>query len=156
MAMKLLIVSANFYSDIAKMLEESAIDFLKEQDVAYDILQVPGCLEIPAVISFAQPSISSSSNLTALTAEGSVYDGYVALGCVIRGQTSHYDIVCNETARGLSQLALQYNIAIGNGVLTVENKDQAIARADKSQGNKGKFASNACLELIKIKQRLSC
>ena len=79
--------------------------------------------------------------------------GYVTLGCVIRGETTHYDYVCLESARGINKLAIKHQLAIGYGIITVENKEQAIARADVNQKNKGGFASQACIEMIKIKEK---
>jgi 6,7-dimethyl-8-ribityllumazine synthase len=100
---------------------------------------VPGALEIPAAIAMA--SIG-----------GRHFDGYVALGCVIRGETSHYDTVCNESARGLMDLSLADGLAIGNGILTVENEDQAWARADAARKDKGGDAARAALAMAALKQ----
>jgi 6,7-dimethyl-8-ribityllumazine synthase len=138
---KLLIVQADFYKDIASMLLEGSKNEIKKNNHQYDVITVPGAFEIPATISFA-----SQSNQ---------YDGFIALGCVIRGETSHYDYVCLESARGLNDLAINKNLAIGYGILTVENKDQALLRADPMQGNKGGFVANACLEMLKIKERFT-
>lgn len=134
---KILIIEANFYEHISKNLLDGATQKAKELGYDYDVLTVPGALEIPAVISMAN--------------ESDKYCGYVALGCVIRGETSHYDIVANESARGLNQLAIEKKIAIGNGILTVENEEQALVRSDPAKKNKGGFAANACVEMIKIK-----
>ena len=105
----------------------------------YDIVNVMGALEIPAVISYA---IQSKK-----------YIGFIALGCVIRGETSHYDIVANESAQGLMTLSLKKHAAIGNAILTVENKEQAIVRADPSQKNKGGFAVEACISMIELQKQ---
>ncbi len=107
----------------------------------YDIVQVPGAFEIPTTIRLALNS--------------GKYDGYVALGCVIRGETSHYDYVCGESARGLMELGLQHCAAIGYGILTVENAEQAWMRARVSEGNKGRNAVEACLRLITLKQKFN-
>lgn len=137
----ILIVSSTFYEDIAEDLLHGATAHLTSAGTTYEVIGVPGALEIPAVIRFA-------------IATGK-YDGYVALGCVIRGETSHYDIVCHESARGLMILSMQLSAAIGNGILTVETMEQAQVRADTYQGNKGGHAAAACLQLIDIKRKLS-
>jgi 6,7-dimethyl-8-ribityllumazine synthase len=135
-----LIVDARFYGDIADALYQGASEALEIAGVSAERLSVPGAFEIPAAIGFA---IDSGK-----------YDGYVALGCVIRGETTHYDYVCAESARGLNQLALEQKAAIGNGILTVENRDQALARAEVDKGNKGKVAAEACLAMIDIKKQM--
>ena len=135
---KILIVQATFYAHISKLLLEGAVKKITELGYEYEIVTVPGALEIPTAIAFA---------------EEKKYDGYVALGCVIRGETSHYDIVANESARGLNKLAIKKKIAIGNGILTVENEAQAIVRADPKQKDKGGFAANACVSMIKLKEK---
>ena len=138
---KILIIEACFYQDIATLLREGAIDVLNKQGREYEIETVPGALEIPAALNFF---ISSKKN----------YDAYVVLGCVIRGETSHYDIVCNESARGVHDLVLKHNLALGNGILTVENKDQAIARADPQKRNKGEDAAKAALHMLELRQKI--
>ena len=135
---KILIVQAPFYKKISEMLLAGAQAELQKNNVEFEIITVPGALEIPATIAIANQTKK--------------YAGFVALGCVIRGETTHYDYVCEESAHGLSLLALNHQIAIGNGILTVENEVQAISRADKNQKNKGGFAANACLEMVKIKK----
>lgn len=141
---RVLIVDANFYQDLAEELVRGAVAELDAHGVAYDRVSVPGALEIPTAISLASKR-----------SDGPVYDGYVALGCVIRGETSHYDIVCGESARGLSELALNRDLAIGNGILTVDTGDQAWARAsvDGNGKNKGRDAVIACLGLVGLKAR---
>ena len=138
---KILIVQADFYKDISELLLQGAVKKLDEAGCQYEVITVPGAFEIPAVISFARKSKE--------------FDGYIALGCVIRGQTTHYDYVCAESARGLNDLAYKKKLAIGYGILTVENKEQAVERADPNQMDKGGFVANACLEMIKIKERFS-
>lgn len=133
-----LIVDSRFYEDIADELLQGATEALNAAGATFDTLTVPGAFEVPAVIR------------TAL--ETGKYDGYVALGCVIRGETTHYDYVCSESARGLNQLAIEYSAAIGYGILTVENRQQAWERADTSDGNKGAAAAQACLTMIAIKR----
>ena len=142
MRKKVLIVDANFYEDLASELVRGAVAELEKMGISYERLSVPGALEIPSAISLV-----SQGN------EAKLFAGYIALGCVIRGETSHYDIVCGESARGLSKLALEKNLAIGNGILTVDNWEQAWARASVLKKNKGRDAAIACLSLFEIKQR---
>jgi 6,7-dimethyl-8-ribityllumazine synthase len=139
--MKFLIVTANFYEDIAAKLLDGATRALREANVSYDMLMVAGALEIPAAIAMA--------------CNTEKYAGYVALGCVIRGETFHFDVVCNESARGLMQLAIEHKLAIGNGIITVENEAQANARADMNQMNKGGAAAKAALRMVEIKKQFS-
>jgi 6,7-dimethyl-8-ribityllumazine synthase len=136
----LLIITASFYDDIAASLTKGAKDALNEAGVTFDAVEVPGALEITPTIRFA--------------IESGKYDGYVALGCVMRGETSHYDVVCNESARGLTWLAIEHQAAIGNGILTVEDEDQAWERADADKGNKGADAAKAALALIAMRAKL--
>lgn len=135
---KILIVQANFYQHISEFLLAGATKKINDLGYEFEVITVPGALEIPAVISIAKDSKK--------------YVGYVGLGCVIRGETSHYDIVANESARGLSDLAIKEKLAIGNGILTVENEAQALERANPAQKDKGGFAAMACVEMIKIKE----
>lgn len=137
----ILIVDARFYDDISDELHAGAVAVLEEAGVAHETVTVPGALEIPATIRMAS--------------ETGKYAGYVALGCVIRGETTHYDYVCAESARGLSELALHHLLPIGNGILTVENRTQALARARVSHKNKGGFAANACLSMLALKRRFA-
>jgi 6,7-dimethyl-8-ribityllumazine synthase len=136
---KILIVHAPFYSQISDMLLKGAVTELKTQNFSYEIIEVAGAFEIPAAISFAEKSGN--------------YAGYIALGCVIRGQTSHYDYVCQESARGLNELGYKNGLAIGYGIITCENEEQALERADTGRKNKGSFAANACLKMVKLKER---
>ncbi len=137
---KILIVQANFYKHISELLLEGAIKEIENAGYDYEIITVPGAFEIPAVIAFAKDSAK--------------YNGYVSLGCVIRGETTHYDYVCLESARGLNELAMKEKLAIGYGIITVENEQQALERADIAKKNKGGFAARTCLEMIKIKAKL--
>ncbi len=136
----LLIVEAAFYSDLATELGAGAIEAIEAVGGSYDRIEVPGALEVPAAIKFAAKG----------SAKG--YDGFVALGCVIRGETTHYDYVCGESARALQDLAIRDMLAVGNGILTVEDRDQAWARANRSQKNKGADAANAALRMIELKK----
>jgi 6,7-dimethyl-8-ribityllumazine synthase len=130
---RILIVTSRYYAHIAAELEAGVIDAFKAAGAEWDIIEVPGAFEIPAAIAMS-------------TAEEE-YDGYVALGCVIRGETGHYDLICNEVARALMDLSLA-GMAIGFGVLTVENEAQAKVRADRKQKNKGKEAATAVLRMV--------
>ena len=139
-ATKVLIVEARFYSDIADELLAGAKDALDAFGAKYDTIGVPGALEVPAAIAMAE--------------KHGAYHGYVALGCVIRGETYHFEIVSNESARGLTDLAVRERVAIGNGILTVEDEAQAWARARVSEGDKGGQAARACLDLVGLERRL--
>lgn len=141
-----LLVEAKFYDDIAEELAQGAIEHLTERGVDYERLPVPGAFEIPAAIRMATRALDfHSSNRR--------YAGYVALGCVIRGETSHYDYVCGESARKLQDLACEQTLAIGYGILTCENREQAWARASRAEKNKGREAAKACLDMIEIKRQ---
>lgn len=136
----ILIVSGRFYTELADEMSKGAIETLQLAGCSYEEITVPGAFEIPGVIRMA--------------IDTGKYDGFVALGCVIRGETTHYDYVCGESARGLMDLAVQYSACIGYGILTVENEAQAWARAKITEGNKGRDAAQACLAMINIKQKL--
>ncbi|NQY82383.1 MAG: 6,7-dimethyl-8-ribityllumazine synthase [Alphaproteobacteria bacterium] len=129
--MRVLVVTSAFYTDIAEMLEAGAIAALQAENALYTVMRVPGAFEIPAIIARAAGS--------------GEFNAYVALGCVIRGETGHYDYVCGESARGLMDLSVQLGLAIGYGILTVENHDQAVRRADPTQGNRARDAVEAAL-----------
>lgn len=137
----ILILEARFYEEIADMLAEGAIEVLEKENATYERMAVPGALEIPNAIQFA-----------ALRENDNKFDGFIALGCVIRGETSHYDIVAGESARGLTDVALKHGLCIGNGILTCENREQANVRADKACKNKGAGAAHAALAMLKIKK----
>ncbi|MDO8297058.1 MAG: 6,7-dimethyl-8-ribityllumazine synthase [Caulobacter sp.] len=143
---RILIVEGRFYSELSDELLRGAADAITAVGAEYDVITVPGALEIPAVIAIAEEAGRRPS--------GAPYDGYVALGCVIRGETWHFEIVSNESSRGLMDLAVRRGLAIGNGILTVEDEDQAWARARVSEGDKGGGAARACLEVLSIKTRL--
>ena len=143
---RILVVEARFYSDLADELLKGATDALEALGAEYDVVTVPGALEIPAVVALAEEGGHRPAGVR--------YDGYVALGAVIRGETYHFEIVANESARGLTDLAVSRRIAIGNGVLTVEDESQAWERARVSKGDKGGFAARACLDVVALKRRL--
>ncbi|PZP86000.1 MAG: 6,7-dimethyl-8-ribityllumazine synthase [Azospirillum brasilense] len=130
----ILLVVSPYYHDIAAMLLRGATRAIEAAGRTAEVVEVPGAFEIPVAISIAH--------------ESGRYDGFVALGCVIRGETSHYDIVCNESARGCMDIALREHAAIGLGILTVENLEQAIERADPEQGDKGGEAAKAAMHII--------
>ena len=132
---KLLIVVAPYYKDIADNLVAGARAEIEACGGSHDLVEVPGALEVPTAIGIAE----RMSN----------FDGYVALGCVIRGETTHYDTVCNDSSRGITLLGLQ-GLCIGNGILTVENRAQAEVRADPEGQNKGGGAAAAALHLIAL------
>ncbi|MEM8797262.1 MAG: 6,7-dimethyl-8-ribityllumazine synthase [Pseudomonadota bacterium] len=142
----LLIVEARFYEAIADALKEGAIDALKERGATHDCVSVPGVLEIPAAIAMALDAMGEGT---------AAYDGFVALGCVIRGETSHYDIVAIQSARAIMDLSVSESLAIGNGILTVEDEAQAWARAKKSEKDKGGGAAKAALEMIALSDKFA-
>lgn len=135
-----MIVEARFYETISDMLFAGALDVLNANGAKFERFTVPGALEIPAAIEFGVKS--------------GKFNAYLALGCVIRGGTTHYEIVSGESCRGLMDLSIKYGLCLGNGILTVENKDQAIERADPTQLNKGGGAAQAALEMLALKQGL--
>jgi 6,7-dimethyl-8-ribityllumazine synthase len=142
----LLIVEADFYRDISDALLDGAKEVLDAAGASYEIVQVPGCLEIPAAIRFAIKSMEFMGGRRR-------FDAYVALGCVIRGETSHYDTVSEESARALMDISTEYCIAVGNGIITCENEEQAWARARKTEKNKGGGAADAALKMLKLKEK---
>ena len=144
---RILIVEARFYDDLADELLKAATDVITAHDAEYDVISVPGALEIPGAIAIAEEGGSRPT--------GRRYDGYVALGTVIRGETYHFEIVSNESARGIMDLAVGRRLAIGNGILTVENEGQAIVRADPKQANKGCGAAEAALALLALQGKFS-
>jgi 6,7-dimethyl-8-ribityllumazine synthase len=139
-APKILVVHSPYYKDIADNLVAGAVAELDAAGATHEVIDVPGALEIPTVIGIA----SRMSN----------FDGYVALGCVVRGETTHYETVCNDSSRALQLLGLQ-GLCIGNGILTVENRKQADVRADPADQNKGGGAAAAALHLIAIARKWS-
>ena len=142
-----MLVEARFYEDLAEEMARGAIAVLEDAGASYERFSVPGSFELPAAIRFAVRSMDFEVGRRR-------FDGYVALGCVIRGETTHYDYVCQESARGLMDLATEHSLAIGFGILTCENRDQAWARAAVEEGNKGAAAADACLQMIRLKNRL--
>jgi 6,7-dimethyl-8-ribityllumazine synthase len=144
-ARHIMVVETRYYAHVSDELAKGAIAALDAAGASYERFVVPGAFEIPAAIRFAVEA-------QARGAREARFDGYLALGCVIRGETSHYDYVCGESARGLQDVAIVHNLAIGFGILTVENEAQALARARVDKKNKGGEAANACLAMIELKR----
>ena len=142
---RILIVEARFYEAIADALLAGATRALEQAQAAFDRISVPGSLEIPTAIALA---------VDAARRRRRPYDGAVALGCVIRGETIHFEIVSHQSARGLMDVSLARGIPIGNGIITVENETQAFARARMEDQDKGGDAARAALSLIALKRRL--
>ena len=135
---KVLIIISKYYKDISENLLKSAVTFLEENSILFDVIEVPGALEIPQVLNF---QVNISNNI------GFAYEGYIALGCVIKGETYHFEIVSNETNRGLMNIALKHSFPLGNGIITAYNYDQALKRSF----DKGREAASACYALMQIK-----
>jgi 6,7-dimethyl-8-ribityllumazine synthase len=139
---RILIVESRYYDDIATSLLDGATAALERAHALFERITVAGALEIPPAILFASQGDRD-------------FDGYVALGCVIRGETYHFEIVAGESARGLTELALGHGLCIGNGILTVDDERQADLRARRDGGDKGGHAARACLSLIETRARFS-
>ncbi|WKL56505.1 6,7-dimethyl-8-ribityllumazine synthase [Asticcacaulis sp. ZE23SCel15] len=144
--LRILIVESRFYDDISDELLAGAKSALEAYGAEYDVVTVPGAFEVPAAIAMAEDAAHRPT--------GRYYDGYVALGCVIRGDTTHYDYVCTESARGLMDLSMNQRLAIGYGILTVEDEDQAWVRARRSEGDKGGTVAKVCLDMIALRKSL--
>jgi 6,7-dimethyl-8-ribityllumazine synthase len=143
---RILVVEARFYDDIADALLDGATRALEAAGASCERITVPGSLEIPAAIAIG---------LDAAERRGNPYDGAVALGCVIRGDTIHFEIVSEQSAHGLMQLSIARSLPLGNGIITVNTEEQAIARARMEEQDKGGDAARAALSLIRLKRRLS-
>lgn len=137
-----LIIEARFYEELADELVRGAIAECEARGASHERVAVPGVLEIPAAVAMALES-------------GANYDGFITLGVVIRGETTHYDVVAGESARALMDLSVNGTLALGNGIQTVENSDQAWARARVDEKNKGGGAAAACLDMIELKARFA-
>ena len=133
MSNKILIVSANYYKEISKNLELGAINTLKENDYEYEVINAPGCFEIPYLIK---------KNIDK-------FIGFISLGCIIKGDTYHFEIIANETSRKIIDISVEFHVPIGFGILTCYDLEQAIIRSDINQKNKGQEAALACIELLK-------
>ncbi len=138
----ILLVEAPYYTHIADQLRKGAERALAAAGATHEIISVPGAFEIPAAIGL----VARASDR---------FDGFIALGCVIRGETTHYDHICAESERGLQDLAARDGLAIGYGILTVENEAQAVARASAERRDKGGEAVRACLALVNLKRSLA-
>jgi 6,7-dimethyl-8-ribityllumazine synthase len=140
-----LIVEARFYPQISDALLDGATAALDAAGARFDRIAVPGALEIPTAILFAARASEGA---------GKTYEGFVALGCIVRGETYQFELVANESARGLGDLGLHHGLCIGNGILAVETEEQALARAARDALDEGGNAARACLALIDLKARL--
>jgi 6,7-dimethyl-8-ribityllumazine synthase len=145
---RILVIEARYYEDIGDKLAAGAIAELQDAGAAYTRVAVPGALEIPQVLAQA-----ARADLFSGGAEG--YVGAVVLGCVVRGETAHYDIVCNNANHWLMETAIKYGIPLGNAILTVETLDQALVRARGNDGGKGAEAARACLRLVQVAQEFA-
>jgi len=142
MSTNVLIIEARFYDTFHDLLLQGAKVVLDKAGASYDVVTVPGALEIPSILSLAAKNTSK-------------YDAYIVLGVVIRGETTHYDLVCNESARGIYNVALEHDLAVGNGILTVENEEQALDRADPARQDKGGGAAKAALAVLELKKKFA-
>ena len=142
---RILVVEARYYDDISDLLLRGAKRVMRDAGAAFDLVTVPGALEIPAAIMIG---------LHAAAAREQPYDGVVALGCVIRGETSHYDIVAGESARAIMDISIALDMPVGNGILTVDTDAQARARARQTGQDKGGGAARAALTLVRLKRKL--
>lgn len=146
-ASSVLIIESDYYEDITGELVRGASEELRRRGLTFERIAVPGALEIPVALSI---TINNG-----LFAKNGRYGGCVALGCVIRGETQHNEIVGSESARALLDLAVRHALPLGNGILTVNNRDQAWMRASVDERNKGRDAANACATLMEIAARLN-
>jgi 6,7-dimethyl-8-ribityllumazine synthase len=142
-----MIVESTFYPDIASEMAKGAMQALEQAGATYERFEVPGCLEVPTGVLYG---ITMKQYHPARRR----FDGYVALGCVIKGDTHHFEVVAEESARGLTSLATRYAIALGNGILTAYTREQAVERASVNGKNKGAAAARACMAMIGLKARL--
>ena len=138
---RILIVEARYYDDIGNLLMAGAHAAVEAAGATCTVLSMPGALEIPAAMAIAVDQAAAA---------GRPYDGVVALGCIIRGETYHFEIVSNESARALMELSVSRKLPLGNGILTVEDENQAIVRADPGEGDKGGDAVRAALTLVSL------
>jgi len=136
MNIKILIVSSNYYKEVSDNLIEGSTNYLKENNIEYEIVYSPGCFEIPFLIN------RYINN----------YVGFISLGCVIRGETYHFEVISNECSREIMDLSIKFKKPIGFGILTCDTYDQAIIRSDPNKKNKGKEAAIACLQLLDFKK----
>ena len=142
------IAQSRYYKEVADELISSVLKELKKAKASHETVEVPGAFEIPTAIKMA---VKSNENVVTQK----FFDGFIALGCVIRGETTHYDYVCSESARALQDLSVQNLIPLGYGILTVENKEQALLRARRSGQDRGGHAARTCLRMIEVKRHLN-
>lgn len=142
---RLLIIEARYYEDVAEELARGAIAEIEAQGASYERVVVPGALEIPQVLAQAV-----ATGIIPRNAPSARYCGVVALGCVIRGETAHYDIVCNNANHWMMEIAIRNSVPVGNGILTVDTMEQAMARAKGGREGKGGDAARAALRLIEV------
>jgi 6,7-dimethyl-8-ribityllumazine synthase len=140
----ILVVQSSFYDDVADLLQHGALDVLKQAEVTYEIVDVPGTLEIPSAIVYAVKGLD-------FDAVRRRFDGYVALGCVLKGETIHHEVVAYESTRALQDVAMRYSLAIGNGILTCNTREQALMRAQPKGFDRGGAAAEACLRMLELK-----
>jgi 6,7-dimethyl-8-ribityllumazine synthase len=143
---RLLIVEARFHGVVSDALLKGAAAAITAAGAEYDVVTVPGALELPAAVALAEEGGHRPAGMR--------YDGYVALGCVIRAETYDFEVIANESARGLMDLAIGRRLAIGSGVLTVDNINQAAAQARPDKEDRGGGAARACLAMIALRRRL--
>jgi 6,7-dimethyl-8-ribityllumazine synthase len=144
----MMIIEARYYPEIADELARGAMQALEQQGCTYKRFEVPGAFEIPAAVRAAIRSMDFSLDRRR-------FDGYICLGCVIRGETSHYDIVANESARALQNLSCEFTLALGNGIITCNTMEQAWERARVDQRDKGGEAARTVLGMLELKRRLN-
>lgn len=141
-----MVVESHFYPDVADLELQGAKAVLERINASYEVVTVPGALEIPAAISFAIRALDFDPVRRRS-------EGFIALGCVLKGGTNHDEIVSFESARGMQDLAIRYALAIGNGILTCNTMEQALERADPARQNRGGAAAEACLRMIELKHK---
>lgn len=144
---RVLIIEARFYDHIADGLLDGAREVLTKAGVAHEVLVVPGIFELPAALKLVLTAAEQGN-------EAARYDGFITLGCAIRGESDHYHHVGSECMRGIADLSMAYDLALGNGVLTVHNEAQALARSDPARKNLGGQAARACLRMMAVKREL--
>ncbi|GGF70806.1 6,7-dimethyl-8-ribityllumazine synthase [Terasakiella brassicae] len=144
---RIFVAEARFYDDIADALYASVEKEFEGKGYELKRYQVPGVFELPSAFSYAIRAME-------MGAAGARYTGFISLGCVIRGETTHYDVVVDETSRALMDLSVKHNLAHGFGMITCENRDQALARAYRDQKDVGGKAARACLKMIELKKQL--
>lgn len=145
---RVLIIEARYYDEVGDALMQGAVAELEARGATYDVVSVPGALEIPQVLAQAAGKMLVGGDV----GDG-LYDGVVALGCVVRGETSHYDIVCNNANHWLMETVTKFDVPFGNAILTVDTKEQALARAKGGRKGKGADAVRACLRMVEVSRQ---